>query len=222
MTWITYDSRTALFAGAAARIAGDITAALTENSRISIAVPGGTTPGPVFDDLAQRALDWARVTVMLSDERWVPADHERSNAGLLRARLLTDRAAAAEFVAFFEEGDVDQQVAQKASQILQSLPLDVLVLGMGGDMHTASLFPNAPGLDAALTADAPALVTLRPEDQPDIRVSLSGRVLSSAARKHLLITGADKKAAFERAAELPVAQAPINVARDGLTVHWAE
>ena len=108
------------------------------------AVPGGTTPGPMFDDLCAADLDWSRVNVMLTDERWVPETSERSNTRLLRERLLTDRAAAARYVSLYTgEATPEAAAADLDAAVRPHLPLTVLVLGMGADMHTASIFPGA-------------------------------------------------------------------------------
>ncbi len=84
-------------------LAGELTAALMNHDTASIAVPGGTTPGPIFDMLCAADLDWSRVHVLLTDERWVPESSPRSNTALMRERLLTDRAAAAHLVPLYAE-----------------------------------------------------------------------------------------------------------------------
>ena len=84
-------------------------------------------------------------------------------------------------------------------RVAAALPIDVLVLGMGADMHTASLFPGAPELPAALAADAPALVAIHPPGQPEARLTLTAPVLRGASVIHILITGPDKLAALETA-----------------------
>jgi 6-phosphogluconolactonase len=203
-------------------LAGELETALLANDVVSLAVPGGSTPGPVFDALCAADLDWARVRVMLSDERWVPEDHPRSNTSLIKQRLLTSRAAVAEYVPLYQPGRIEDVVPMISASLETQLPVSVLVLGMGGDMHTASLFPGAPDLAKALAPDAPALVVQEPDSQPETRVSLSARVLDGALAKHLLITGADKRAALERALELPVEQAPIRAVLSDMTIHWAE
>lgn len=222
MKLISYTSHEELIAAVADQVSGALAAALQRQDQATLAVPGGTTPGPVFDLLSTRDLPWDRVRVMLTDERWVPEDHERSNAGLLRRRLLVGRAQAAQFLPFYAAGEAEAQMAARAAEIDAHLPLTVAVLGMGADMHTASLFPSAPGLAAALADDAPALVALHPADQPDTRVSLSARVLNGAAAKHLVIFGVEKRAALEQAQGLPAENAPIRAVMDDLTVHWAE
>jgi len=102
------------------------------------------------------------------------------------------------------------------------LPISVLLLGMGSDMHTASLFPGVDGLEAALDPHAPILTVLRPEIVPEARVSLTARVLDGAMSKHLVIFGEEKRAALERAMSLPPEDAPIRTVLSEITIHWAE
>ncbi|WP_375227698.1 6-phosphogluconolactonase [Roseobacter sp. S98] len=203
-------------------ITSDLRKCLLRHDVASFAVPGGTTPGPVFDAMSSVDIDWSRVHVMLTDERWVPEDHPRSNTALVKERLLTGRAAAAQFFPFYREGMTAEEAAPVLSaEIAPLIPVSVLLLGMGADMHTASLFPDAPGVEAALDRNAPHLVAMAPDSQPEARISLSGPVLEGAMDKHLIIFGDDKKAALERAMTLPAAQAPIGAAIKGGNVHWA-
>lgn len=219
-----YPDRELMMMDLADRIASELRGALDHEDRVSLAVPGGTTPGPIFDTLSAVHLDWARVDVMLTDERWVPEGSERSNTRLLRERLLVDHAAAANLVPFYggteePEGSIDEVIGN----VEQALPLSVVLLGMGTDMHTASLFPGADRLTEALRKSAPALLPMRAPGAPEARITLSARVLNGAMSKHLVITGAEKRAALEKAAktrdheEAPVA----SVLRD-MVVHWAE
>lgn len=104
MNFNEYPDREMLSISVANRIAGDLKNHLLRNGRAAIAVAGGTTPGPIFDDLCAAELDWGNVCVMASDERWVPEDSDRSNAKLIRSRLLTNRAAEAQFLPFYTDG----------------------------------------------------------------------------------------------------------------------
>ncbi len=222
MTFQEYADRDMLAINLANRLAGDLENALFHCETVSFAVPGGTSPGPVFDVLCASDLDWSRVHVMLTDERWVPEDHPRSNSALIRERLLTNRAAKARFLPFYAPAThPDEVLAEVTVPLVPELPLSVLLLGMGADMHTASLFPAAPGLAQALASDAPILVAQEPPTQDEIRVSLSAPVLDGALSKHLLITGDEKRAALEKARSLPPEEAPINAVLSQMTVHWA-
>ncbi|MDW3225681.1 MAG: 6-phosphogluconolactonase [Paracoccaceae bacterium] len=203
-------------------LTSDLRKCLLQHEFASFAVPGGTTPGPIFDAMSSVDIDWHRVHVMLTDERWVPEDHARSNAGLVQARLLTGRAAAATFVSYYRDGLSAQAAASQVSEALVGeVPISVLLLGMGADMHTASLFPGAPGLAEAMAPGAPLLCAVSPEDQPEDRISLSASALNGAMDKHLVIFGQDKRAALERAMTLPAQEAPIGAVINGGIVHWA-
>ena len=203
-------------------IASELRSCLVHHDHASLAVPGGTTPGPIFDSLCAAQLEWDRVDVLLTDERWVPEDHPRSNTRLLRERLLTDRASAAHLVPLYLPAEAPEDVLDDlAAQLAPALPLSVLVLGMGADMHTASIFPGADRLEDALTGDAP-LVPMRAPGAPEPRVTLSARVLRDAMSTHIVITGAEKREALERARHLKPQEAPIAAVLRGAVVHWAE
>ena len=219
----TYPDRDMLAMDLANKIAGDLRSILTHEDRAVLAVPGGTSPGPVFDVLCAADLDWSRVDVMLTDERWVPEDSARSNTRLIRERLLTERAAKARMLPLYMPAHEPEEVlAELESQIADELPLAVVLLGMGTDMHTASIFPGADKLSGALASDAPILLPMRAPGAPEPRVTLSARVLNEAMRKHVLIFGSDKREALERAKGLLPEDAPINAVIDDATVHWAE
>jgi 6-phosphogluconolactonase len=222
MKLIQYPDAELMAIDLANRLAGELTAALGHEDRVLFAVPGGTTPGPVFDALCAADLDWSRVDVVLTDERWVPEDDPRSNTRLVRQRLLTSRAAAAHLLPMRAdtpepEGGIDRLIARIAPR----LPVGVLLLGMGADMHTASLFPGATGLAEALDPHAPAVLPIRAPGLAEARVTLAAHALDGALSKHLVITGADKRAALDRAMGLPPEEAPINAVLQGATVHWA-
>jgi 6-phosphogluconolactonase len=222
MTLIEYQDRSHLMAALARVLEAALGAALTRKPRVILAVPGGTTPGPLFDVLSGAALDWDRVHVLLTDERWVPESDPASNAALIRARLLKGHAAAAQFTPYYK-ADMDIAAAARALSVAlePALPIDVLLLGMGADMHTASLFPGAQGLAAALSPDAPMLLPVHPTGQPAQRFSLTAPALRAAGTTHLLITGNDKRAALLQAEGMPIARAPVNIVLPNATVHWS-
>ena len=218
----TYPDRAALMAGLASVMVKELASAL-RNGPATLSVPGGTTPGPVFDALSVADLDWARVFVLLNDERWVGEDSPRSNTRLLRERLLQRKAAAATLLPLYAPApQPEDKLDELAQGIAPHLPVTVLLLGMGNDMHTASLFPGADHLLQALSPDAPVLMALRADAAGEPRITLSARVLQAAHHIHILITGPEKRQALDRAQTLPPELAPIRTVLDQATVHWAE
>lgn len=223
MIWADYLGRDALMAGLAGQIADQLRTAIAKEGIASLSVPGGTTPGPVFDLLAQTDLDWSKVAVFLNDERWVDEASPRSNTALIRARLLTGRAAAAQLIPLYAQTPLPEQaLAALSDGIRPHLPITVLVLGMGADMHTASLFPDADLLADALAPNAPILMALRAKNAGEPRITLTADVLAAASHIHILITGAEKRAAILRAKDLDPMQAPVGVVLGRATIHWAE
>jgi len=219
----TYPDREFLMLGLANVIAGQLADFLRREGKATLSVPGGTTPGPIFDTLSGVDLDWANVAVVLNDERWVPESSERSNTRLLRERLLRGRAAQARLVPLYAPAEEPEEMLAALEDGLKPyLPISVLLLGMGTDMHTASLFPGADRLEEALSASAPILLPMRAEAAGEPRITLTAPVLREAFNIHILITGAEKREALERAMGLTPMEAPVRAVLDNATVHWAE
>lgn len=220
----TYPDRELMQLQLANLLAGELAETLRREGKATLAVPGGTTPGPVFDTLSGVDIDWANVAVVLTDERWVDEESDRSNTRLLRERLLRGRAAAARLIPLYAPGhDTPEDAVEALEQgLAPHLPISVLLLGMGADMHTASLFPGADRLEEALSATTRLILPMRVEGLPEPRVTLTAPVLRAAVRVHVMITGAEKRAAIERAAGLPPQEAPIRAVLDQAVVHWAE
>ena len=223
MNLIEYADDEMLAIDLANRLAGELKATLDHEDRALFVVPGGTSPGPVFDDLCDADLDWSRVDVMLSDERWVPEVHVRSNTRMIRERLLVGRAAKANYLPLYARAETPEAVlAELETYIIPRLPIAVLLLGMGEDMHTASLFPGADNLELALDRHAPVLVAMQAPDAPEPRVTLSARVLNDAMSKHLIVTGSAKRAALDRAQSLPVEKAPVRAVLEDMNVYYCK
>ncbi|MFN4098607.1 MAG: 6-phosphogluconolactonase [Pararhodobacter sp.] len=222
MDFIDYADSDMMMLSLARELGRHLREALLRRERALFAVPGGTTPGPVFDLLSAVDLDWDRVDVVPGDERWLPEDHPRSNAGLIRARLLRGKASPARLLPLWCDVATPEEGAPLLAEVLDPLlPLDVALVGMGADMHTASLFPGAEGLAAALASDAPSVLPIAAPGVPEPRVTLSARVLRDAFALHVLITGDEKRTAIERAAKLSPTEAPIAALLSKATVHWA-
>ncbi|HET8882560.1 MAG TPA: 6-phosphogluconolactonase [Solimonas sp.] len=196
----------------AAFIAGTLERALQTRSQASLLVSGGRSPVPLFAALSRHALDWPRVTIGLVDERCVPPDSDASNARLIREHLLQGRAASARFVPLYEAGLDPEAAAVHAERTLATMPtpFDAVVLGMGDDGHTASLFPDAPGTAAALDPRAPRrVVAICPASAPHARLSLTMRALLDSRVLALSIAGAGKCRVLEAAADADPARLPI-------------
>lgn len=222
MKIIDYPDAEMMMMDLADTLASELKNCLLVHDHASFAVPGGTTPGPIFDGLSAVDLDWPRVHVMLTDERWVPESSNRSNTRLLRERLLVDRAASATYVPLYADAPTpEEKLPELAAALAPELPISVMLLGMGADMHTASIFPGADQLDHALNGDD-LLVAMRAPGAPEPRITLSAKVLKSAMSRHIVIVGGEKREALEKARHLPPHEAPIAAVLSGSIIHWAE
>lgn len=188
-------------AAARAAVAG-LDAGLRLHGSAGLAATGGRSPGAVYDALSETPLDWGRVRVTLTDERWVDPASPDSNEGLVRRRLLRNRAAAAAFLGLRGACEDIHGAARDASLALDAwTPLDVVLLGMGEDGHVASLFPGNPALARGLDVTAPACIAVpqgqdRPPPQP--RLTLTLRPLVQAGLVLILTSGAAKRAVLEQ------------------------
>lgn len=199
--------------------------ALETRTRASIAVSGGSTPAPLYQALAQSPLDWQRTDITLTDERFVPADHADSNEAMLRRTLLSGEASHANFIPLTRAIDTAEQAAQMSSDALgqMQLPMDLVILGMGNDMHTASLFPDAPELaDALNPAQNQRCLALHPASSEHARLSMSLNTLLNSREIVLLITGQDKQETLQQALKCDtIEKAPIAaiLLQDKVPVH---
>ncbi|MGE8067297.1 6-phosphogluconolactonase [Pseudomonas sp. NPDC089569] len=185
----------------ALNVARQLSEAIDAQGTATLVVSGGRSPVAFFQHLAKQALDWSNVVISLADERWVPVEHADSNAGLLKRYLLQGPAAKAQFLSLYSATANLEQAADQADRLLAELPaIDVLVLGMGDDGHTASLFPGSPNLAQALQADGsrrcyPMLAPTVPHQ----RLTMSRALLASARHKVLSISGQSKLTTLDTA-----------------------
>lgn len=190
-----------------------ISAGIAERGRASLVLSGGSTPVQLFQQLASRPIAWADVSVTLSDERWVSETSDDSNAAMLRRELLTGEATAAEFISLKTEHATPAEGETACAQRLAALPVpyDLVILGMGTDGHTASLFPGDANLSRALDPDtAQPCISANPPGAAQARMSLTLSSLLSCRHLVLLISGAKKRAVLETAlGEGPVEDMPV-------------
>lgn len=208
----------------AERVAGALDYAVTTHGSASLVVSGGRSPIAFFEALSRCALDWSKVQISLADERWVDSDHPDSNEGLLRRHLLRNAAAAARLLGLFQPADSLEEAARLAGLGLQRLkqPIDVLVLGMGNDGHTASLFPGSPLLSQGLDAEgAQACLPMQAPSEPRQRISMTYSLLASARVQCLSIQGSEKLETLRQAMQAEPAQMPIRAFLHApLEIYW--
>lgn len=206
----------------ARHIADALRAAIAARGQASLAVSGGKSPIPLFEVLRDEDLDWSKVSIVLVDERIVPRDHEASNTALVARHLLQGKAAASRFCLFFRElapvfnADVLDALVRDATDRIADLPwpLDVAVLGMGEDGHTASLFPGAPGYARAIASDdrlAWVVPEQAPVPAPHARLTFTLHALLEARELVLSIAGDNKLAVYHQAAAKADPALPVSL-----------
>lgn len=175
---------------------------IRQNGRASLAVSGGSTPVQLFKRLAKADLDWSSVDICLVDERWVDGEDPASNAHLVQKYLLQNKACEAKFTGMKNEASTASAGQDECGRQLEGVhhPYDALILGMGDDGHTASLFPKALKLREAVTLDSGLrCISIAPLTAPHERMTLTLPEILSAQQIFLHIVGQNKKDVLEQA-----------------------
>ena len=227
-TRYNYENKFALADALAKQVSDNLEAAIANKGSAILAVSGGSTPKLFFNALSTQNIDWKNVTVTLVDERWVGEEDERSNARLVKQNLLVNNAVAANFMGLF----VPEMKIELALDQLQNtmrklpLPIDVAILGMGNDGHTASFFPGGNKLDFAVDANCPQLFSsMQAKGAGEPRVTMTMPLLLEADNLILHIEGDEKQTVLEKASTkgeangLPIRHILRNAPQ--LNIFWA-
>ncbi|WNC70470.1 6-phosphogluconolactonase [Thalassotalea psychrophila] len=197
----TFKSRSQLDRKFAQRIAKQLTTAISDKGYASIAFSGGSTPKGLFNELSNKNIDWSNVTITLVDDRWVDTASKDSNDRLLRENLLQNYAAKATFFSLKQAENLSEQyLANITEQASRFTPLDVVILGMGEDGHTASIFPCSAQVHQGLDELAdPALIKVVPTTAPYERVTFNYAAIIQASHLYLHVVGQSKQDVISQA-----------------------
>ena len=229
MELVEFENTSALDIELSAKVAKLLVADIAETVSASLVVSGGRTPMGFFHLLSQQMLDWSKVSITLADERWVDADHADSNEKLVRANLLINEAHQATFIGL-KNSAADAIVGEpEAEQALAAVgKFTVLILGMGDDGHTASLFPGADALALGLDMDSGrTCIGVTPTAAPHQRISMTLPRLLDSQQIIIHISGAGKQQVLEQAqAGDDVKALPIRAIflqqQAPLAIYWAK
>jgi 6-phosphogluconolactonase len=199
MTELIVVARPAELAGPAAEwLESEVGGAIAARGRCALALSGGQTPEPAYRELALAAsIDWARVEIFFADERAVPPDHGESNYRMVDLALLSRVPIPARQVYRMEAERSDRESAAQEYERLLPRQLDILLLGIGSDGHTASLFPGSSALDERRRLVLPVIGPKPPAE----RMTITPPVIEAARKIVVLASGEGKAAAVARALE---------------------
>lgn len=223
-------SRSELESNLVVEIAKTLAHDIEHKGQATLLVSGGSTPVNLFKLLSNIDLDWSKVTISLVDERYVPDGHKDQNGGLVKANLLQNKAAKAQFIPLVQNAENAEVNLRQVRDDFSSdhFPLSVVILGMGTDGHTASLFPDAPELDYGMDLNSEEdLIITNPQTAPHQRITFTRRALLNTNRLILHCYGAEKALILKEADQkrdyhiYPIA-AFMNQELKDLEVYWAE
>ena len=185
------------------KIIDNLQEAIQNKGSASLLVSGGSTPKPLFEKLSSFDIPWEKVKIALCDERWIDKNHKDSNEKLVRDSLLVNFAAKAQFISMYQEYLDIEDAQDVCSDIYEKelFPFDVLILGMGNDGHTASLFPNNIKLKEALETTKGFCICMKPDTAPYERMSLTKTAILSATNIYLHFEGVEKQNVYKKVLE---------------------
>ncbi|MFT4754670.1 MAG: 6-phosphogluconolactonase [Salibacteraceae bacterium] len=169
---------------------------IKERGKASLLVSGGSTPINLFKKLSNTEIDWSKVIVSLVDERFVPDNHPDQNGELVKKILLQNKAEKAKFIPLIMNASNSTENIKQVRAAFKKVefPISVVILGMGTDGHTASLFPNSPQLDIGIDlTNKDRLIITHPVTAPHERITFTREALLNTKRLILHCYGEEKK-----------------------------
>jgi len=199
---------------------------IKKRGRVSMAVSGGSTPIPLFKVLSHLGLDWSKVDLTLVDDRWVSSDHKDSNELLVKSHLIKNKAVNVNFIPLKNDASTAKEGRASSEEVLKSfsLPFDIVILGMGTDGHTASLFPCSEEINSAMDLNNnDFLVATTPTSAPYERLGMTAKAIMDAKSVFLHLNGSSKLHTLEKAMDLKDAyKMPIyGFLENGLDIYWS-
>ena len=225
-----FETKAQLDVELAETIAGLLEQAIKNKGKASLAVSGGSTPKGFFTALSEKDIDWKRVTITLADERWVEINSAASNTKLVHEILLQNKAKEAKFFHLKQGNELCDETLNDLNLAAKTalLPLDVLILGMGEDGHTASLFPCSNEIEQALSMkNDDELMKVVPKTAPHQRITFTCSSLLKSQAIFLHIAGSSKKEVLNKALaetnklEMPI-RAFLHNQQINTQVFWAQ
>ncbi|EED34677.1 6-phosphogluconolactonase [Luminiphilus syltensis NOR5-1B] len=223
--WHHFETTAELDSALAEQVANILTDAVSANGIARLVVSGGSTPIGFFHELSALPLPWSSISIMLADERWVALDHKDSNEAMVRRELLAGAAKEANFFSLSADFPDPVKNLDRVNSVMGECPaFDIVILGMGNDGHTASLFPCADELNEGVSTAAPALM-VHPKTAPHARISLSKARIQNTRHGFIHIAGSDKRQILEQAVidNDPLAAPVVNFVAGPtpFSIYWA-
>lgn len=217
------DSEEVLAQKIALSVSKQLNACIDDKNKACLAVSGGKTPVAFFQQLSQQDVEWSKVTIILVDERWLPTDHADSNEKLVRDHLIQNKAKQAYFLGLKNDASLPSEgIMDCETQLRTQIDhIDVVVLGMGLDGHTASWFTDSKQLAALLDGETSAwCLPVEDDFLPQPRMSLTWRFMKRAEKIYLHFSGEEKNNVFNKACEGINEQLPVShvLHQDGISI----
>jgi 6-phosphogluconolactonase len=200
VNYLTFEDPLSQSQHLAKQVADILSQAIESSGQASLAVSGGSTPKQMFELLSNTDIPWQHVTITLVDDRWVEPSHKDSNQQLIEQSLLQNFAQNAHFIGLYQHNFDSQQAVERVNLMFKQVkqPFDVVLLGMGNDGHTASLFPCSDQIQLGMSTSQLYLST-QPKSAPYSRISLSAKAITASQHIFIQLKGLDKQQTLEKA-----------------------